>query len=182
MPLVPCHFDLPISSYGLWLKVPFCWLLKMTYNVEIDKFLWENFLYLGCEDELYEMSSPSRWGLDGIFMMNHEKVMPWSSYSWLFSCPKMETFASWWFLSHSCGINDQYLIKWWLWLQNKMLTKNFDFWLSNDHFAPAVDCEAIRVFDCATWPCEPWNLICRCLTMYMSIWDLIEPLKTSTSL
>ena len=50
------------------------------------------------------MSSPSKWALDGIFLMNHEKVMPWSSYSWLFSCPKMETFASWWFLSHSCGI------------------------------------------------------------------------------
>ena len=52
MPFVPCHFDLPISSYGLWLKMPFCWLLKMTYNVEIDNFLWEHFLDLKCEEEL----------------------------------------------------------------------------------------------------------------------------------
>ena len=95
MPLVPCHFHLPISSYGLWLKVPFCWLLKMTYNVEIDNLLWEHLLDLECEDELYEMSYPSKWAMDGIFLMNHEEVMPWSNCSWLFSCPKIETFASW---------------------------------------------------------------------------------------
>ena len=58
------------------------------------------------------------------------------------------------------------------------------FWLLTAKwpFYPLVDCEAIRAFDCATWPCEPWNLACRCLTMCMSIWDLIDPLKTSTSL
>ena len=94
------------------------------------------------------MSSPSRWALNGIFLINHEEVMPWSICSWLFNCPKIETFASWAFLSHALRNHDQELIKWCLWLQNKMLTKIFDFWLSNDHFAPAVDCEAFRVFDC----------------------------------
>ena len=78
--------------------------------------------------------------------------------------------------------HDQELIKWCFWLQNKMLTKNFDFWLSNDHFAPTVDCEAIRVFDCAIWCCESWNLTYGCLTMYIGIWDLIGPLETSISL
>ena len=97
------------------------------------------------------MSPPSKWALDGIFLMNHEKVMPWSKYSWLFYCPKIVTFASWWFLSHALRNHDQELIKWCLWLQNNMLTKFFDFWLSNDHFAPAVDCGATRVFDGATW-------------------------------
>ena len=37
---------------GLWLKVPFCWLLEMTYNVEIDNFLWEHFLDFKYEEEL----------------------------------------------------------------------------------------------------------------------------------
>ena len=43
MPLVPCHLDLPISSYGLWLKVHFCWLLNLTYNMEIDNFFMRAF-------------------------------------------------------------------------------------------------------------------------------------------
>ena len=128
------------------------------------------------------MSSPSRWALDGIFLMNHEKVMPWSSYSWLFNCPKIETFDTLMIFKPFLWNYDQDLIKWWLWLQNKMLTKNFDFWLPNDHFAPAIDCEAFKTFDCAIWCCEPWSLTCRCLTMYIGIWDLIGTLKTSNSL
>ena len=110
---------------------------------------------------------------------------PWKSYALVklqltFQLSKNGNFCILMIFEPCLWNHDQDLIKWWLWLQNKMLTKIFDFWLPNDHFAPTVDCWAIRVFDCATWPCEPWNLTCRCLTMYMSIWDLIEPLKTST--
>ena len=118
------------------------------------------------------MSSPSKWELDGIFLMNHEKVMPWSSYSWLFNCPKIETFASWVFLSHTLRI----MIKNW---SNDVCGFKIRCWPKFLTF----DCQmtilplqltvwAIRVFDCATW-----NLTCRCLTMFMSIWDLIEPLN-----
>ena len=123
------------------------------------------------------MSFSSKWALDGIFLIIHVKVMPWSISVDFFSCPNIVTFASLMISEPNFENHDQALIKWCLWLQNKMLTKKFDFWLPNDHFAPAVDCEAIRVFDCATWPCEPWNLTCRYLTMCMSIGDLIEPLE-----
>ena len=112
---------------------------------------------------------------------------PWKSYALVklqltFQLSKNGNFCILMIFEPFLWNHDQDLIKWWLWLQNKMLTKIFDFWLSNDHFTPAVDCEAIRVFDCATWPCEPWNLACRCLTMFIGMWDLIEPLKTLTSL
>ena len=111
---------------------------------------------------------------------------PWKSYALVklqltFQLSKNRNFCILMIFEPFLWNQDQELIKWWLWLQNKMLTKNFDFWLPNDHFVPAVDCEAIRAFDCATWPCEPWNLTCRCLTMFMSTWDLIGPLKTSNS-
>ena len=123
------------------------------------------------------MSFYSKWALDGIFLINHVEVMPWSICSWLFQLSKNRNFCILRLFEPCLENHDQELMKWSLWLQNKMLTKFFDFWLSNDHFAPAVDCEAIRVFDCATWCCESWNLTCRCCTMYMSIWDLIEPFK-----
>ena len=110
---------------------------------------------------------------------------PWKSYALVklqltFQLSKNGNFCILMIFETCLWNHDQELIKWWLWLQNNMLTKKFDFWLPNDHFAPAVDCGAIRVFDCATWPCEPWKLTCRCLTKCMSMWDLIEPLKTST--
>ena len=112
---------------------------------------------------------------------------PWKSYALVklqltFQLSKNGNFCILMIFEPFLWNHDQDLIKWWLWLQNKMLTKNFDFWLSNDHFAPVVDCEAFRVFDCAIWCCESWNLTYGCLTMCMGIWDLIEPLKTSTSL
>ena len=78
--------------------------------------------------------------------------------------------------------HDQALIKWWLWTQNKMLTKISDFWLQNDHFALAVDYRSNGAFDCANWHCESWNLACRCLRIYIGLWDLIKPLKTPNSL
>ena len=77
--------------------------------------------------------------------------------------------------------HDQALIKWCLWLQNDVLTKNLNFWLSNDHFAPTVDCSAIRVFDCAILCWKSWNLVWGCLTMFVGMWDLIGPLETSFS-
>ena len=182
MSLVPCHFDLPIPSYGLWLKVPFCWLLKMTYNGEIDNFLWEHFLDFKCEEELYEMSFSSKWAFDGIFLIIHVEVMPWSSYSWLFQLSKYGNFCILRLFEPCLENHDQALIKWCLWLQNKMLTKNLNFWLSNDHFAPVVDCRAIRVFDCAILCCKSWDLAWGCLTMFVGLWDLIGPFETSTSL
>ena len=112
---------------------------------------------------------------------------PWKCYALVklqltFQLSKNRNFCILMIFEPCLWNHDQDLIKWWLCAQNNMLTKKFDFWLSNDHFAPTVDCEAFRVFDCATWSCEPWNLTCRCLTMYIGIWDLIGPLKTSTSL
>ena len=71
------------------------------------------------------MLSPSKWALDGIFLMNHEKVMLWSSYSWLFSCPKIETFDTLMIFESYLWNHDQDLIKWWLCSQNNMLTKNW---------------------------------------------------------
>ena len=79
------------------------------------------------------------------FMMNHVEVMPWSSYSWLFQLSKYGNFCILRLFEPRFENHDQALIKWCLWLQNEMLTKNLDFWLSNDHFAPTVDCSAIRV-------------------------------------
>ena len=73
------------------------------------------------------MSSPSRWAFDGIFLMNHEKVMPWSRYSWFFCCPKIVTFASLMIFEPCLWNHDQDLIKWWLCAQNKMLTKFLTF-------------------------------------------------------
>ena len=128
------------------------------------------------------MSLSSKWALDGIFLIIHVEVMPWSSYSWLFQLSKYGNFCILRLLEPSFENHDQELIKWWLWLQNKMLIKKFDFWLSNDHFAPAVDCEAIRVFDCAIWCCESWNLAYGCLTIFIGMWDLFGPLETSISL
>ena len=55
--------------------------------------------------------------------------------------------------------------------------KIWTFWLSNDHFAPAVDCRAIRVFNCAILCCKSWNLAWGCLTMFIGMWDLIGPLE-----
>ena len=103
------------------------------------------------------MSSPSKWELDGIFLMNHEKVMPWSSYSWLSSCPKIETFDTLTIFEPFLWNHGQDLTKWWSWLQNKMLTKFFNFWLPNDHFTPTVDCEAIRAFDSKCIFVDFWN-------------------------
>ena len=128
------------------------------------------------------MSFSSKWALDGIFLIIHVKVMPWSISVDFFSCPNKETFASWWFSEPNFENHDQALIKWCLWLQNDMLTKNLNFWLSNDHFAPTVDCSAIRVFDCAILCCKSWNLVWGCLTMFIGMWDLIGPLETSFSL
>ena len=92
--------------------------------------------------------------------------MPWSICSWLFSCPKIETFDTLMIFEPFLWNHDQDLIKWWLWLQNKMLTKNFDFWLPNDHFTPTVDCEAIRVF----WLC---NFMLKVLKLDMRVLDHI---------
>ena len=134
MPLVPCHFDLPISSYGLWLKVPFCWLLKMTYNVEIDNFLWEHFLVLKCEEELLEMSFSSKWALDGIFLIIHVEVMPWSSYSWLFQLSKYGNFCIlrlfWAKLWESWSSIDQMMFvasKWYVNQKFELLTAKWPF-------------------------------------------------------
>ena len=121
MPLVPCHFDLPISSYGLWLKVPFCWLLKMTYNVEIDNFLWEHFLII------------------------HVKVIPWSISVDFFNCPNKETFAFGWFLSQILRIMisiDQMMFvasKFWCWPK----TLKFDcMWVIVYFWSNTVDSQA----------------------------------------
>ena len=112
---------------------------------------------------------------------------PWKSYALVklqltFQLSKNGNFCILMIFEPFLWKHDQELIKWWLWLQNKMLTKKFDFWLSNDHFAPAVDCGAFRVFDCAIWCCESWNLTYGCLSMFIGIWDLIWPLETSFSL
>ena len=128
------------------------------------------------------MSFSSKWALDGIFLIIHVKVMPWSISVDFFSCPNIATFASLMISEPNFENHDQALIKWCLWLQNDMLTKNLNFWLSNDHFAPTVDCSAIRVFDCAILCCKSWNLVWGCLTMFVGMWDLIGPLETSISL
>ena len=47
------------------------------------------------------MSFSSKWALDGIFLIIHVKVMPWSISVDFFSYPNKETFASWWFLSQT---------------------------------------------------------------------------------
>ena len=112
---------------------------------------------------------------------------PWKSYALVklqltFQLSKNGNFCILMFFEPFLWNHDQDLIKWWLWTQNKILTKNSEFWLQNDHFTPVVDCEANGAFDCANWPCESWNLTCRCLKMYIGTWDLIEPLKTSNSL
>ena len=112
---------------------------------------------------------------------------PWKSYALVkiqltFLLSKNSNFCILMIFELSLWNHDQDFIKWWLWSQNKLLTKNSDFWLQNDHFAPAVGCGATRAFDCAICLCEPWDLTCRCLTMYMGLWDLLEPLKTSISL
>ena len=108
---------------------------------------------------------------------------PWRSYALVnlqltFQLSKNRNFCILRLFEPCFENHDQELIKWCFWLQNKMLPKIFDFWLSNDHFTPAVDCEAIRAFDCATWCCESWNLTYGCLTMYIGIWDLYSLLTT----
>ena len=102
------------------------------------------------------MSFSSKWSLDGIFLIIYVKVMPWSIYSWLFQLSKYGNFCILRLFEPSLENHDQALIKWCLWLQNEMLTRNLNFWLSNDHFAPAVDYGAFRVF----WLCNlmPWVL------------------------
>ena len=92
----------------------------------------------------------SKWALDGNFLINHVEVMPWSIYSWLFQLSKYGNFCILMIFEPSFENHDQVLIKWCLWLQKEILTKNLDFWLSNDHFAPTVDCRAIRFF----WLCN----------------------------
>ena len=99
-----------------------------------------------------------------------------------FSCPNKETFCILMISEPNFENHDQALIKWCLWLQKDMLTKNLNFWLSNDHFAPIVDYWANRLFDCATWCCELCHLTCRCLRICVGLWDLIGPLKTLNSL
>ena len=84
-----------------------------------------------------------------------------------FDCPKLETLASWTFLSYSWWVmikalsNDEYSIK------MMKLTKILDFHLQNDHFALMVDCWPIRVYEWPNWLCEPWNLAWRCLRTCM---------------
>ena len=111
---------------------------------------------------------------------------PWKSYALVklqltFQLSKNGNFCILMIFEPFLWNHDQGLIKWWLWPQNKMLTKIFDFWLPNDHFAPTVDCEAIRVFDCAILCCKSWNLVWGCLTIFVGMWDLIGPLETSFS-
>ena len=84
-----------------------------------------------------------------------------------FNCPNMETFASWDFLSHTFENHDQALIKWCLWPQNKMLTKNFYFWLPNDHFAPTVDffnCPNMETF-------ASWDFLSQTLRIMIKHWS-----------
>ena len=118
----------------------------------------------------------------GFFWWTMKKLCPGQDTVDFFYCPKIVTFCILMIFELSLWNHDQDLIKWWLWTQNKMLTKNSDFWLQNDHFAPVVNCESNRAFDCAIWHCESWNLACRCLRICIGLWDLIEPLKTSNSL
>ena len=111
---------------------------------------------------------------------------PWKSYALVklqltFQLSKNRNFCILRLFEPCLRNHDQELIKWCLWLQNKMLIKNLDFWLSNDHFAPIVDCEPNRAFDCAIWCCDTCNLACRCLTIYVGWWYLFGPLKTSNS-
>ena len=163
MPLVPCHFDLQISSYGLWLKVPFVdfwkWPIMLRLITFCESISWTWSVKMSCR----KCHSLQKWALDGIFLINHVEVMPWSSYSWLFQLSKYGNFCILRLFEPYFENHDQELIKWCLWLQNKMLTKNLNFWLSNDHFAPTVDCSAIRVLTvqfCAesleTWHEDAW--------------------------
>ena len=142
MPLVPCHFDLPISSYGLLLKVPFCWLLKMTYNVEIDHFLWA-FLGLGMWIWVLGNVIPFKMRIGWDFSDEPRKSYAMVNLQLTFQLSKYGNFCILRLFEPSFENHDKALIKWCLWLQNKMLTKIFDFWLPNDHFAPTVDCSAI---------------------------------------
>ena len=106
-----------------------------------------------------------------------------------FNCPNMETFAFWDFLSQTLRI----MIKHWsndVCGFKMMLTKNLNFWLSNDHFAPTVDCSAISVLTvqfcaesletlyedagpclsaCETW-LGPWKLHFLCQNQNPSFW------------
>ena len=106
------------------------------------------------------MSSPSKWALDGIFLTNHEKVMPWSSYSWLFSYPKIEIFASWWFLSHACRImiktwsNDDCVLKIRCWL--KILT--FDCKMTILPLKLIVDQMRLLTMQIGTVSLETWHV------------------------
>ena len=165
----------------LWQKRCFCWLFKMTYNVQIHNFLWVHILNLGDEDGLYIISSYSKWDLDWSFLIKYEKGM--LGQSWVdFSCKTLiYNFGVLMNYEKSLMNHDKPLIKWWIILQNEMLTKILNFWLSNDHFAPTVDCSAIRVFDCALLCCKSWNLVWGCLTIFVGMWDLIGPLETSFS-
>ena len=62
--LVSSQLSLPSSCMKLWQKRYFCWLFKMTYNVQIHNFLWVHILNLGAEDGLHIIASSSKWALD----------------------------------------------------------------------------------------------------------------------
>ena len=91
------HFDIPCSSYKLWKKRCFCWLFKMTYNVQIHNFLWVHFFDLGVW----------RWIVGNLILfkirfgwfISHKvwENYAWSKLSWLFlQNPNLSTFESWW--------------------------------------------------------------------------------------
>ena len=71
--------------YEALTKKVFCWLFKMTYNVQIHNFLWVHIFNLGDEDGLYRIASSSKWDLDGSFIIKYEKVMlgqSWVDFSY----------------------------------------------------------------------------------------------------
>ena len=93
MPLVPCHFGLPISSYGLWLKVPFCWLLKMTYNVEIDNFFVRAFLGFGTWRLIVGNVFLFKMSFGWNFSDNPCESYALVNFSWLFQLSKYSNFC-----------------------------------------------------------------------------------------
>ena len=136
MPLVPCQFDFPISSYDFWHLVHFYCLWKPTYNVKIHN---SQMVLNQNSHELWICRESHPLQFEPWMEWTNKKLCPGQCTVDFHCCPKIESIASCGFLSYSCEI----MIKTWsnddIELKHMMLTQNFDFWRWIDHFTLAVD-------------------------------------------
>ena len=129
--MVSSHFDIPFSCMKLWQKRCFCWLFKMTYNVQIH-----NLLYFELGRWRWIVGNCILFKMRFRWVISHKvwESYAWSKLSWLFlQNPNLATFESWWIVSNPWWIMIKHWSNYEINFKIIMVTKNLEVWLYVGH-------------------------------------------------